>query len=127
MKWVYLSKRSQLKRLVIPLPTIACLLSVIIPIAPVHAFPVSRVQLANTVKLDPEDIPEEILRQEIILDARSPFDGSPLTATEYAELQVEIERLNEVPPTVSPKLQKLVGLLKLRKFIKTFIPIIPIK
>jgi hypothetical protein len=73
------------------------------------------------------EIPEEILRQEMILDARSPLDGKPLTATEYAELQVEIDRLNEPTPTVSPKLQQLVLLVKLRKFLKTVLPIVPIK
>lgn len=32
----------------------------------------------------PEDVPEEILRTEIITEARSAIDGQPLTAAEYA-------------------------------------------
>ncbi len=74
-----------------------------------------------------EEVPEEVLRQEMILEGRSPLDGAPLTATEYAELQAELERLNEPTPTVSPKLQQLVMLVKLRKFLKTVLPILPMK
>jgi hypothetical protein len=37
----------------------------------------------------PEDLPEEILRTEIITEARSPIDGQPLTAAEYAQLQTQ--------------------------------------
>ncbi|MFO0172935.1 MAG: hypothetical protein ACK51W_10705 [Aphanizomenon sp.] len=33
----------------------------------------------------PEDIPEEILRTEIILAARSPIDGQIITPADYAE------------------------------------------
>ena len=52
----------------------------------------------------PEDIPEEILRTQIITEARSPYDGSPLTAAEYAEIQ---GRLGErgFSPEVSPKIR----------------------
>jgi hypothetical protein len=75
----------------------------------------------------PEEVPEEVLRQEMILEGRSPLDGAPLTATEYAELQAELERLNTPTPTVSPKLQQLVMLVKLRKFLKTVLPILPMK
>ena len=35
----------------------------------------------------PEDTHEEILRTEIITEARSPIDGELLTAAEYAQLQ----------------------------------------
>jgi hypothetical protein len=75
----------------------------------------------------PEEVPEEVLRQEMILEGRSSLDGAPLTATEYAELQAELERLNTPTPTVSPKLQQLVMLVKLRKFLKTVLPILPMK
>jgi hypothetical protein len=74
-----------------------------------------------------EDLPEEVLRTEIITGARSPIDNRPLTATEYAELQTEIQRLNEVPPKVSDKVRNTIALLRLRKFIKTVLPFIPIK
>jgi hypothetical protein len=74
-----------------------------------------------------EEVPEEVLRSEILLDGRSSFTGERLSATEYAEMQSEIEQTNTVEPQVSPKLRTLVGLVKLRKFIKTVLPIVPIK
>jgi hypothetical protein len=73
------------------------------------------------------EAPEEVLRGEVTVGARSPFDGAPLTAREYAELQVEIERSNEIEAVAPEKLKNLVGLLRLRKFIKTVLPFVPIK
>jgi hypothetical protein len=78
--------------------------------------------------LPPEtEVPEEVLRGEVTVGARSPIDGAPLTAREYAEFQVEIERSNEVEAVAPEKLKNLVGLLRLRKFIKTVLPFVPIK
>jgi hypothetical protein len=74
-----------------------------------------------------EEIPEEVLRGEILLDGRSPLTGERLSATEYAEMQSDLEKTNAVTPQVAPKLRNLVGLIKLRKFIKTVLPIVPIK
>ncbi|PSB20202.1 hypothetical protein C7B65_09155 [Phormidesmis priestleyi ULC007] len=74
-----------------------------------------------------DDPPEEVLRSEIITDARSPIDGKPLTAAEYAELQSEIQQGQPVQPQLSPKVRKTIGLLRLRRFIKTFFPFIPLK
>jgi hypothetical protein len=73
------------------------------------------------------EIPEEVLQTEVITNGRSPIDNRPLTATEYAELKTEIDRTNQVPPRLSNKLRNAVALLKLRKFIKTVLPFIPIK
>ncbi|MGK7928312.1 MAG: hypothetical protein AB4290_24240 [Spirulina sp.] len=69
----------------------------------------------------PEDIPEEVLRNEIILEARSPIDGEPLTAAEYAELQ---EKLSQPQAFVDldPSLEQLVFLLRIRTMINTLIP-----
>ena len=74
-----------------------------------------------------EKMPEQVSAPVLVLELRSPLDGRLLTATEYADLQAEINRLNEVPPQVSPKIRRLVGLLKFRKFIKRVLPIVPIK
>ena len=68
------------------------------------------------------DIPEEILRTEIITEARSPIDGKPLTAAEYAEIKVKLAE-NPFPVQVNPRLQQLVLLLRIRKMLKTFIPL----
>lgn len=67
------------------------------------------------------EIPEEILRTEIITEARSPLDGTPLNAAEYAELQ---ERLQTSPfsPSVSPEIEQTVFLLRLLKFFRTLLP-----
>jgi hypothetical protein len=74
-----------------------------------------------------EDIPEEVLRAEIYTDARSPIDGKQLTAAEYTELMEKLRSLDSIPPEdfVSPKVREVIGLLKLRKFLKQFIPFIP--
>jgi hypothetical protein len=53
----------------------------------------------------PEDLPEEILRTEIITEARSPIDGQPITPAEYAQLQLQQPELwtdNPNPPTGTP-------------------------
>jgi len=84
------------------------------------------VQAAESPAIEP-DLPEEVLRSEILLDGRSPFDGRRLAATEYAELQQEIEQAISVEPQVASKIRRLIGLIKFRKFIKRVLPIVPIK
>jgi hypothetical protein len=75
----------------------------------------------------PEDIPEEVLRAEIITGARSPIDGEPLTAAEYAQLQAELATAPPEQIQLSPIITRNIRLLRLRRFIKTFFPFIPIK
>ena len=69
------------------------------------------------------DIPEEILRTEIILDGRSPITGEPLNASEYAELQSNLAQ-RKFPPQLNSDIQQIIFLLQIRKFLKTFIPFI---
>ena len=69
----------------------------------------------------PDDTPEEILRAEIILEARSPLDGEPLTAAEYAELQAALAEA-PYPPSIDSELQHLIFLLRLRRMLRTFVP-----
>lgn len=70
------------------------------------------------------EIPEEVLRSEIYTSARSPIDGRWLNAQEYLE---ELNHLAEdtVPPQyyVSQELRELIGLLRLRKFIRRVLPV----
>jgi hypothetical protein len=77
----------------------------------------------------PEDLPEEVARTEIITEARSPIDNKSLTAAEYAELQAELQRRPPENPRnqVSPQLRRTIGLLRLRRFIRTVFPFIPIR
>jgi hypothetical protein len=73
----------------------------------------------------PEDIPEEILRTEIITEGRSPLDGSPLTATEYWQLEKALQIGQELPPSLSPQIRHLIFLLRVRRFLKPIFPFIP--
>jgi hypothetical protein len=70
----------------------------------------------------PEDIPEEILRAELIIEARSPVDGKPLSPAEYALLRENIAE-SPFPPEVSPKLQQIVFLLNILNLVRTLVPI----
>jgi hypothetical protein len=68
----------------------------------------------------PEDIPEEILRTEIIINGRSPIDGSPLNAAEYAEIQEKLQ--TSPPPTLNPDIRQTVYLIRLRRALLQFFP-----
>ncbi|NJR65296.1 MAG: hypothetical protein HC772_08230 [Leptolyngbyaceae cyanobacterium CRU_2_3] len=69
----------------------------------------------------PEDIPEEVLRTEIITEARSPIDGQPMTAAEYAELEAQIQTA-PYPPMLPQRYRDLVTLLRLRQAIRSVFP-----
>ncbi|HEY9876933.1 MAG TPA: hypothetical protein V6D29_00695 [Leptolyngbyaceae cyanobacterium] len=72
----------------------------------------------------PEDVPEEILRTEIITEARSPIDGQPLSAAEYAKLQEELQNPND--SGIAPaNFREAVFLLQIRRILKPILPIIP--
>ena len=73
----------------------------------------------------PQDTPEEILRTEIITDARSPLDGKPLTAAEYVQLQSQLQNREIIPP-LDPKVKEAVVLLRLRQLLRKILPFLPI-
>ncbi len=83
--------------------------------------------LAQTESAVLPDIPEEVLRSEIYTDARSPIDGKLLTAAEYVELMEKLRSLDRIPAEdlVSPQIQEVINLLKLRKFLRQILPFIP--
>jgi len=68
----------------------------------------------------PEDTPEEILRTEIIIEARSPVDGKSLTASEYAELLTQLQ--TSPPPKLTTKIREQVFLLRIRKALFQLFP-----
>lgn len=72
----------------------------------------------------PEDTPEEVLRTEIITEARSPIDGKPLTAAQYAELTAQLEGAQPPDPQVNRKLRELIFLLRLRHQIRLILPFV---
>jgi hypothetical protein len=69
----------------------------------------------------PEDTPEEVLRTEIITEARSPIDGKPLTAAEYAQLKTKLAQ-NSFPSEVNSNVKETIFLLNIRKLFKTLTP-----
>jgi len=71
----------------------------------------------------PDDVPEEVLRTEIIVEARSPLDGQPLTAAEYAELQAQLQ-VAPYPPTLDSRIEDQFALLYLRRAIRIFLPFV---
>jgi hypothetical protein len=84
-------------------------------------------QIALPVTAEPlpvdRDIPEEILRAEIITEGRSPIDGRALSATEFAELIVDskqqLDRANADLGASSPKVKEILFLLRLRGFLRS--------
>jgi hypothetical protein len=79
---------------------------------------------AQASSLPPEnDIPEEVLRAEIITEARSPIDGKALSANEFAELvvtakqQVELDNASFV--INNSKVKETLFLLRLRGFLRS--------
>lgn len=79
--------------------------------------------LAPALALPPvEDVPEEVLRTEIITEARSPVDSTPLTAAEYAELQAQLEAGPDTRPELSPQVENIIRLLYIRRAIRSVFP-----
>jgi hypothetical protein len=70
------------------------------------------------------DIPEEILRTEIITTARSPVDGKLLTAAEYAELQAKLQ--TAPTPKLDPKVRNTIFSLRIRKLLLKVFPFLDI-
>jgi hypothetical protein len=80
--------------------------------------------IATAGNLPPaSDIPEEILRAEIIIEARSPIDGKPLSATEFAELIVRVEtqlaRDDAADGVKTSPFKDVLFLLRARKFLRS--------
>lgn len=69
-----------------------------------------------------EDTPEEILRLEDPGYGRSPVNGERLSLGEYARLSSELQEAQQVKPQISPKIKNLIFLLRVRKFLRTFLP-----
>ncbi|NEO69636.1 hypothetical protein [Moorena sp. SIO3H5] len=69
----------------------------------------------------PEDLPEEVLRTEIIIEARSPLDGKPMSPAEYAQLQDAIAQ-RSIPPGLDPQIRELIFLLQLSDLFRTILP-----
>ncbi|NEP76240.1 hypothetical protein [Okeania sp. SIO2G5] len=96
--------------------------SLLLSISAGIAIALSPSRLPASALPPPEDTPEEILRTEIILEARSPVDGRPLTAGEYVDLQEDLAE-PEHPPTINTETQHLIFLLQIRKVLNIISPV----
>lgn len=82
--------------------------------------------VAPVLALPPvEDVPEEVLRTEVITEARSPVDGTPVSAAQYAELQQQLAT-RKFPPQLSSEIRQRIFLLRVRRLIRTVVPFAPI-
>ena len=71
-----------------------------------------------------EDIPEEILRTEIITIGRSPIDGKVLTAAEYAQIQTQLQIIP--PPKLNSQIREQMFILRLRQILLQIFPFLDI-
>lgn len=71
----------------------------------------------------PEDVPEEVLRTEIITEGRSPISGEILSAAEYAQLEAELQRadIQQAPDSF----RSVIFFLQVRRVIQPIIPLLP--
>lgn len=69
-----------------------------------------------------EDLPEEVLRTQIITEGRSPLDGTVVTASEYATIEQELAE-RELPPNVNAEIQHTIFLLRILKLVRTVNPL----
>lgn len=75
----------------------------------------------TTGVIDEVEIPEEILRTEIITEARSPLTGQPLSAAEYARLQAELASPSG-NTLLSQDIRYLIFLLQIRRAYQPLLP-----
>ncbi|WP_286186367.1 hypothetical protein [Geitlerinema sp. P-1104] len=68
-----------------------------------------------------DDTPEEVLRNQILLEARSPLDGEPLSPAEYAALQAQLQEPSQ-PPQLSSEVRYNIFLLQLLRMFRTISP-----
>jgi hypothetical protein len=72
----------------------------------------------------PADLPEEMLQVSITERAHSRLDGRPQTSREEASEQRQLRVAPEdVPGRLSPEVQQTVVLLRIRKLLKSLIPL----
>jgi hypothetical protein len=69
----------------------------------------------------PEDVPEEVLRVEMMVEARDRM-GLPIAPGAYVQLQQAIDRRNQEAPQISEDLQSLLLQLRILNVIKSILP-----
>ena len=92
------------------------------PVPPPMAIPEANI---DQIVLPPAtDVPEEILRTEIIFEARSPLDGAPLSSADYAQLQADLAA-PQTTLTLNSDIRYVIFLLQARRAFKPVIPFLP--
>lgn len=100
---------------------------IIISLAQVGFYTIFGSQIAISVtanNLPPDsDIPEEVLRAEIITEGRSPISGKALSANDFAQLVVntkqQLDRDDAISATSNPRFKEILFLLRLRGFLRS--------
>lgn len=91
-------------------------------IAPIPSGPGANI---DQIVLPPaQDVPEEVLRTEIIFEARSPLDGTPMTPADYAQLKAELAA-PQTTLTLNSDLRYIIFLLQARRAFKPVVPFLP--
>ncbi|WP_448561240.1 hypothetical protein [Trichothermofontia sp.] len=80
-----------------------------VPIAPLRLPP-------------PEEVPEEVLRMEIITDVRSPITGKPMSAADYAEFQAQQQENPNPELSLPAEARHVILLLQLRRALRSILP-----
>jgi len=70
----------------------------------------------------PNDVPEEILRTEIILPARSPIDGQPMSPAEYAQLTERLQENTATRHQLNPDVEHTIFMLRLLRLFRSLNP-----
>lgn len=76
------------------------------------------------VEIGAQDIPEEMLQTQIAIEANSPLTGLQQSANNHAKEQKRLQvTAVEVPPRLAPSIYRSVELLRLRKLLKSILPL----
>lgn len=70
----------------------------------------------------PDDLPEEVLRLEIITEVRSPIDGKPMSAADYAEWQAQQQENPHPELSLPTDVRQGILLLQIRRALRSLWP-----
>ncbi|HIK57395.1 MAG TPA: hypothetical protein IGS37_19800 [Synechococcales cyanobacterium M55_K2018_004] len=74
----------------------------------------------------PDDIPEEVLRTDIVLHGQSPIHGEFLDAAQLAALEAQLREELRTTPIAPERAREAVFQLSILRAIRVFLPFVPI-
>lgn len=89
-----------------------------LPGSPIGASPA----VSPLVLPPPDDVPEEVLRLEVITEVRSPIDGKPMSAADYAEFQAQQQENPHPELSLPAEVRQGVLLLQIRRALRSLWP-----